>query len=74
MFGSNPNPAVSASVLRKVSKSKFSRISGLSRALKSRLYAFAYSELATIAQQEVDEGMEEYHTSGMVRSLKDCWV
>lgn len=36
-LGSNPKPAVSASVFRKVSKSKFSRISGFSRALKSRL-------------------------------------
>lgn len=42
MFGSNPNPAVSASVLRNVSKSKFSKISGFSRALKSRLKAEAY--------------------------------
>jgi hypothetical protein len=37
ILGSNPNPAVSVSVLRNVSKSKFSRMSGFSRALKSRL-------------------------------------
>jgi hypothetical protein len=39
MLGSNPKPAVSVSVLRNVSKSKFSRISGFSSALKSRLKA-----------------------------------
>lgn len=42
MFGSNPNPAVSASVLRKLSKSKFSRRSWFSKALKSRLKFDAY--------------------------------
>lgn len=41
MPGSKPNPAVSPSVLRKVSKSKFSRRSGFSNALKSRLKADA---------------------------------
>lgn len=42
MLGSNPKLAVSASVLRNVSKSKFSRMSGFSRAVKSRLKADAY--------------------------------
>lgn len=46
MFGSKPKPAVSASVLRKVSKSKFSRMSGFSRALKSRLKVEGYSEIS----------------------------
>ena len=39
ILGSNPNPAVSASVFRNVSKSTFSRMSGFSKALKSRLKA-----------------------------------
>lgn len=37
LLGSNPNPVASASVLRNESKSKFSRTSGFSRVLKSRL-------------------------------------
>jgi hypothetical protein len=37
LLGSNPKPVASASVLRNESKSKFSKTSGFSRVLKSRL-------------------------------------
>ena len=42
LFGSNPNPALSLSGLRNVSKSKDSKMFGLSIALKSRLNAEAF--------------------------------
>lgn len=52
ILGSNPNPAVSASVLRNVSKSKFSRMSGFSRALKSRLNTCGYGSQHTISRSQ----------------------
>lgn len=63
MLGSKPKSVPAASVFKNVSKSKLSKISGLSRALKSRLKGVFYSGISKLQQKQPKKKNRETYIS-----------